>query len=124
MLILIGVIGILFQSRETAPWSKYFDSETYNCPDYDQMICKPMDLQILARKLSMRTYKVIDNVLGDVKLIVHNYYTKGGLRLAFLNSAISNTPYINSPRNSTIKRRDLVLAGGYHCHGRTALSTS
>jgi hypothetical protein len=56
---LIGVDGNLFPSRESAPWSKDFDAETYNCPDYDEMICKSMDLQILARKISIRKYKDI-----------------------------------------------------------------
>jgi hypothetical protein len=82
---LIGVNGNLFPSRESAPWSKDFDAKTYNCPDYDEMICKSMDLQIMVRTLSMRKYKDIETVLGDVKLIVNNYYTKGRLRLGFLS---------------------------------------
>jgi hypothetical protein len=39
------------------------------------MICKSMDLQIMVRTLSMRKYMDIETVLGDVKLIVNNYYT-------------------------------------------------
>ncbi|KAK1860201.1 hypothetical protein I4F81_002790 [Pyropia yezoensis] len=68
-------VGALFKIRASGPFREPVDPIAHQCPDYPNVVTRPMDLRTVRARYAANSYKEVEELVTDVRQVWFNCHT-------------------------------------------------